>query len=86
MLIVISESSFRLEIKAARQSARDSGLKICRERITFLFKGRDLQEECFKELFSDEEFNSALFQLFDYDSDGFLVQEEWVNMLKENSR
>ena len=40
----------------------------------------------FKELFADEEFSDAFFQLFDRDNDGFLVQEDWITMLKENSR
>ena len=75
-----------MEIKAARESQRHSGLQTCRERIKSLSHGSDLKEECFKKLFDDKEFCDALFQLFDRDNDGFLVQEDWITMLKENSR
>ena len=75
-----------MEIKAARESQKTSGLQTCRERIASLSDGSDLKEECFKELFADEEFCDAFFQLFDRDNDGFLVQEDWITMLKENSR
>lgn len=33
-----------------------------------------------------QDFCDHLFQLFDKDAQGYLVQEEWIDMLKENTR
>ena len=40
--------SFRLEIKATRDTNRRLGETICRERISAMFQGSDLKEDDFK--------------------------------------
>lgn len=65
---------------------RTAALAFCRDTITRIADKGQLQRAHIETLLSERDFCQQFFKLFDHKGTGALVQEEWITLLKENTR